>query len=170
MAKKDEEKQAKQNQSQAENQAAQEPKEEENPATPTNYVEDSDGNRAAATPDDDPAAGRNDGLPEGTDYVGLLETQVNPDPVEEQLRQQQENYPRLPEEYFDPTEHEPEEARVGAASTSRSSKGRWLVVENDVLYEGEVIKAGVDEYPSDVADALLSRGDAFEPAGKKGGR
>lgn len=138
------------------------------------YVEgkDNDGNvvRSVATPPDSPLQGHNQGNPEGEDYVGLLEVQVNPDPAQEVERQQEENFPRLAEDYFDPKEMEPEEPRQGRSATSRADIGRVVVVDHDVIHDGEVVKAGVQDLPLSVADALISEGAAWEPAGKKRGR
>lgn len=176
MAAKDEEKQGqgdRQGKNETKAQREQREQEEANAANPAhrNYVEDDDGNRALATPKDSPLQGVYQGNPEGDEYVGLLAAQTNPiDPMEEAQKQQEQNYPRLPEEYFDPAEQEPEEARVGAASTSRSSLGRWVVVEHECLHDGEAFMPGTQELPGDVADALIADGKAFEPAGKKGGR
>lgn len=146
--------------------------EEANAANPAHRhsVEDGD-HRALATPEDSPLQGVYQGNPEGDEYVGLLAAQTNPiDPMAEAEKQQEQNYPRLPEEYFDPKEQEPEEARVGAAATSRSSVGRWVVVEHECLHGDEAFMPGVQELPGGVADALIAEGLAFEPAGKKGGR
>lgn len=111
-----------------------------------------------------------DNMPEGRAYVGLKEYEVNPDHVDESFKQQAENYPRAPAITFTPADHEPEEARAGRSATSRSKVGRVVVVENDEIYDGEVYKAGVQDLPLDVADALIGDGKAWEPAGKKRGR
>jgi hypothetical protein len=138
---------------------------------PKNYVEGADGARALATPKDQ--AVYND-LPEGTNTVGLLEQQVSPfSPEEERDRQQLEGYPRPPEEFFDPhgeDSRDPEPAKAGRAATHRADVGRVVVVDYDTIHDGEVYKSGVQDLPLDVADALISEGKAWEPAGKKRGR
>ena len=112
-----------------------------------------------------------DNMPEGNDYVGLLEFQVNPDAGEESAKQQAENFPRVPVESFRPEEHETEVARGGYTATARSLPGcREVVVEQDLIYEGEVVKAGVQPLPVEMADALIADNMAWEPAGKKRGR
>lgn len=147
------------------NQASQQREEE-----PQRFVEDEDGNRAAATPEEEQVHPLMQGAPGASeDYVGQLEPFVDPDPMAEAERQVRENYPRVRGDEFDPSEVEPEEARPGRAATSRADFGRVVVVEDDVLYDNEIYKAGVQELPLDVADALISQGDAFEPAGKKKG-
>lgn len=153
-----------------ENQQESKKKQDEHPG----YSEgkDADGNvvRAVSTPKDSPLRGHNQGNPEGEDYVGLLEVHVNPDPNEEVERQQVENYPRLAEDYFDPSEVEPEQPRQGHSATSRADIGRVVVVDFDVIHDGEVVKAGTQDLPLSVADALIADGHAWEPAGKKRGR
>lgn len=113
-------------------------------------------------------------LPEGADTVGLLEAQARPySDEEERDRQQLENYPRKPEEYFDPHEDDARDAeplKAGRASTARADHGRVVVVDHDVLHDGEVYKGGTQDLPADIADALIGRGVAWEPAGKKKGR
>lgn len=132
--------------------------------------EPSDKIRAGATPEDEQLPGTLDNLPE-PNSVGMLEHFVNPDPVAEAEKQQAENYPRASSEVFDPQNHVVEDARYGTASTHRSLYGRVLVVDEDVLLDsGEVVKAGVGDYGTEIADELLSKGVAFEPAGKKRGR
>ncbi len=111
-----------------------------------------------------------DNMPEGQAYVGLLEYEVNPDHVDETFKQQAENFPRVSEESFHPEEVESESPRQGRAATSRAIVGRVVVIEEDVIYDGEVYKAGVQDIPLDVADALIADNMAFEPAGKKRGR
>lgn len=137
---------------------------------PQNFVE-ADGVRALATPQDQ--AVTND-LPEGDNTVGLLEMQVRPfSDEEERDRQQLEGYPRLPEEYFDPhgeDSRDPEPAKAGRAATHRADVGRVVTVDFDTIYDGEVYKSGTQDLPLDVADALISEGKAWEPAGKKRGR
>jgi hypothetical protein len=138
-----------------------------------NYVEgeDAQGNtvRAGATPEDEQMPSTMDNMPE-PEAIGILEAYVNPDPVAEAEKQERENYPRVPEQVFDPAEHEVEEARYGQASSHRSVHGRVIVIEEDTIENNEVYKAGVGDYPADVADALIADGRAFEPAGKKRGR
>jgi hypothetical protein len=138
-------------------------------AQPQHFVEDDEGNRAMATPQEDVAYGADQ-----PDQVHTLEAPVSTDVdiMAEHRRQQLQNYPRLPEEYFDPHNIDAEEkaARSGYAATARSSLGRWVVVDHDHKYEGEIIKGGVQELPTDVADALIADGVAFDPAGKQGGR
>jgi hypothetical protein len=111
-----------------------------------------------------------DNMPEGTAYVGLLEYEVNPDHVDESAKQQAENYPRVQAQTFRPEELEPEEPRMGRSATARAMVGRVVVIENDVIHDGEVYKAGVQDIPLDVADELIADGMAWEPAGKKRGR
>ncbi len=112
-----------------------------------------------------------DNLPEGENYVGLLEYEVNPDPALEMEKQQAENFPRVQAEAFRPEEHEVEDIRDGMLATHRSLPGcREVVVEQDLIYENEVIKAGIQPLPTEVADKLIGDGMAFEPAGKKRGR
>jgi hypothetical protein len=112
-----------------------------------------------------------DNMPEGKNYVGLLEYEVNPDPAIEMEKQQAENFPRVQTEAFRPEEHEVEDIRDGMLATHRSLPGcREVIVEEDLLYDDEVIKAGVQPLPTEVADKLISDGMAFEPAGKKRGR
>lgn len=149
------------------------PSEDDNPAA-QNFVEadapkEDDKVRAAATPEDEQLPEGLDNLPE-PDSVGMLEYLVNPDPVAEAEKQQAENFPRVTEFDFDPANHSVEEARPGRAATSRAIVGRVVIVEHDLIHDGEVYKAGVQDLPQDVADALISEGEAFEPAGKKRGR
>ena len=112
-----------------------------------------------------------DNMPE-PDAVGQLEYLVGPDPHEERDRQQQENYPRLPREYFDPHGEDKQELRPlnKYGRTSQSSYGRLVLVEQDVLYDGEVYKAGMQQLPAEEAEALIDAGLAYEPAGKGTGR
>lgn len=90
-------------------------------------------------------------------------------PEEEAERQRAEAFPR-PRDVRVFEGHEPEEARQGFASTHRAEIGRVVVVHEDVEHGGEVYKAGVQDIPLSVADALIGDGKAFEPAGKKKGR
>lgn len=100
-----------------------------------------------------------------------LEEQVNPmTPEEEMERQRAENYPRAAAVQTFEAHEEMEKARAGHAATSRAVVGRVVVVHEDVERDGEVYKAGVQDIPLDVADALVGEGLAFEPAGKKRGR
>ena len=112
-----------------------------------------------------------DNMPEGNEYVGLLEYEVNPDAALEMEKQQAENFPRVQKEAFRPEEHEVEDIRDGMLATHRSLPGcREVIVDHDLIYDDEVIKAGVQPLPTEVADKLISDGMAFEPAGKKRGR
>ena len=98
-----------------------------------------------------------------------VESNVNPmSPAEEAERQQAENYPR-PSQTFEKHD-EAEKVRQGFASTSRARIGRVVVVHEDVEHDGELYKAGVQDLPVEVADALMADDKAFEPAGKKRGR
>jgi hypothetical protein len=127
--------------------------------------------KAGNVRDDEPVHPSLDNMPERAEYVGLLEYEVNPDAGEEALVQQQENFPRAPKDAFRPEEHEVEEARGGYSATARSLPGcREVIVENDVIHDGEVIKAGVQPLPVDIADALIADNNAWEPVGKKRGR
>jgi hypothetical protein len=139
--------------------------EEEKPKDEDNKVR-----AVASDPDGVNAMPGLDGMPEGDNYVGVLEHMVNPDPADEVAAQQRENYPRIPEEYFDPQEVEPEEIRAGHSATSRSVVGRVVVIEEDCIHDGEVYKAGVQDISAEAADALMGEGLAWEPAGKKRGR
>lgn len=91
--------------------------------------------------------------------------------AEEQERAAAQAYPRRSAQaVFDPAEDEVEPARVGHAATSRSEIGRVIVLDEDYEHDGELYKAGVQQQPVEVADALIAEGVAFEPAGKKRGR
>ena len=99
-----------------------------------------------------------------------IEAKVNPmDAAEEAERQQAEQYPQGVSS-FKGQHEESEEARQGFASTSRARVGRVVVLHEDVEHDGEVYKAGVQDIPKKVADALMKEEKAFEPAGKKRGR
>lgn len=107
------------------------------------------------------------------DAVGQLEYLVGVDPEDEKERQQQENYPRLPREYFDPhgaDKAELREIRPLSGTTAQSNTGRLVTIDYDVLFAGEVFKAGTVDLPVDTAEALIEAGYAFEPSGKGMGR
>jgi hypothetical protein len=127
--------------------------------------------RAVASPEDSLYKGAMQGAPD-TGYVGLLENYVegDVDPMADSMRQQAENYPRVSAEVFLPEEQEKEQARQGHTATSRADIGRVVVVDADCIVGGEVVKAGVQDLPLEIADSLISEGLAFEPAGKKRGR
>jgi phosphoribosylaminoimidazole (AIR) synthetase len=102
---------------------------------------------------------------------GSLEEKVNRmSPAEEQARQAEEQYPHLGVTFAGQHEEGPEEARQGYAATSRATVGRVVVVHEDTVHEGELYKAGTQDLPLEVADALIADGKAYEPAGKKKGR
>jgi hypothetical protein len=102
---------------------------------------------------------------------GSLEEKVNRmTPAEEQARQAEEQYPSAGVTFAGQHEEGPEEARQGFAATSRATVGRVVVVHEDTVHEGELYKAGTQDLPLAVADALIADGKAFEPAGKKKGR
>lgn len=119
-----------------------------------------------------------DGAYEGESNTAFAENEGAPledeanelSPAEEAERQIAEYHPRSHQvQVFDGHE-ELEGARHGAASTHRALLGRVVVVDEDVLHDGELYKAGVQDLPLEVADALIEEGLAFEPAGKKMGR
>jgi hypothetical protein len=62
------------------------------------------------------------------------------------------------------------EARFGPASTHQADLGRVVVVERDTEHEGETYKAGTQDLPLEVADALIDKGAAHEAPGVKKGR
>lgn len=102
-----------------------------------------------------------------------VESEVNRmSPEEESERQRAENFPLVGSVTTFAGQHEegPEEARVGYASTHRAEVGRVVVVHEDVIRDGEVYKAGTQDLPLEVADAMIAEGEAYEPAGKKKGR
>jgi hypothetical protein len=147
---------------------------EDNPAR-VEYVEekgeDGETYRAIATnPENSIQTGALDNLPEGEDYVGVLEHQFGPDPEYHVDRQAEANYPRLPEEFFEPSELERLPLDNDRQATRQSLIGRLVVVENDVEHNGRVIKAGTKDLDLETADALIERGDAWEAAGKGMGR
>lgn len=114
-------------------------------------------------------------LKDGESLEGTFfkEENVNPmTPAEEAERQQAENYPNVTGVRTFAGSHEegPEKARQGFAATHRAEIGRVVVVHEDTEHGGEVYKAGVQDIPLKVADALIGDGKAFEPAGKKKGR
>ncbi len=62
------------------------------------------------------------------------------------------------------------EARFGPASTHLADLGRVVVVHRDTEHEGETYKAGTQDLPVKVADALIEKGAASEAEGVKKGR
>lgn len=65
---------------------------------------------------------------------------------------------------------EKDEPRFGQAASTPSEYGKVVVVHYDVEHDGETYKAGVQDLPVSVADALIADGSAYEPDGKKKGR
>lgn len=121
--------------------------------------------------DGNPAAARNGESVIAAADTASLEEQVNQfSPAEEMERARAETYPRAASVATFDGHDEPEDVRYGQAATHRSTVGRVVVVDEDVEYGGEVYKAGVQDLPLDVADALIGDNKAFEPAGKKQGR
>lgn len=120
-----------------------------------------------------PAAARDgESVTAFADTVGApTENNVNQfSPAEEAERQRAEAAPRSRTVTTFDGHDELEEARHGQASTHRATVGRVVVVDEDTEHDGEIYKAGVQDLPLDVADALISDDKAFEPAGKKQGR
>lgn len=126
------------------------------------FVEDSEGNRAQSTPEADRLPDHLTGMPEGHQYVGLTRA-MEGDAVAEQQRQRAENYPVLPEHYFDPEAHAEEYSDLH--TTMRGTC--FVTVNEEVVHDGYSILPGVQELPKDIAQALVDQKVAFEPAGQK---
>lgn len=135
--------------------------------------EEDDKVRAVATPESERTSPEMQGAPDEGPYVGELLNQLRKDvnPLDEQLKQQQENYPRLPANFFDPHEdNDVSETPSGAGVNTKGTFGRLVTVDEEVLFDGQVYNPGLQELPLDVADALIEAHVAWEPAGKGRGR
>lgn len=63
-----------------------------------------------------------------------------------------------------------DKAVYGVAASDPAEVGRVVTLHHDQEYDGKTYKAGTQDLPADVADALIGDGKAFEPDGKKKGR
>lgn len=63
-----------------------------------------------------------------------------------------------------------EEAVHGVAASDPAYEGKVVTLHHDQTHEGKLYKAGTQDLPADVADALIADEKAFEPGGKKKGR
>lgn len=124
------------------------------------YVEDADGNRAPATPDSEEQTGIFDNMPE-PEYVGL-EKQKLVDAGKLQQMQREEQFPPIPDDFFDP------EAYAEERDIYTTISGTCFVAVNEgVVHEGRYIPGGVNELPEKVAKALVADKKAWQPVGQK---
>lgn len=92
------------------------------------------------------------------------------DPAEEAELQRAEAFPRSYDvQVFDGHDRKLS-LRKGFGATRQSELGRLVVIDEEVEHDGDVFKPGVVDLPAKVADALIDKGVAFEPAGKGKGR
>lgn len=56
------------------------------------------------------------------------------------------------------------------AAKKQTDEPRVVTLHRDEEYDGKTYKAGTQEMPAEVADALIGQEKGFEPDGKKKGR
>ncbi len=61
-------------------------------------------------------------------------------------------------------------ATYGVAASDPAYEGRVVTLHRDQEHDGKLYKAGTQDLPVAVADALIAEEKAFEPGGKKKGR
>ena len=62
------------------------------------------------------------------------------------------------------------EQTTGVAASDQAYEGKVVTLHRDQELDGKLYKAGTQDLPVEVADALIEGEKAFEPGGKKKGR